>query len=45
MASAIRSSRVEWQSSYTKASEDILPLLGERRMVGGEGIEPPTLSV
>ena len=33
------------QPSYAKATEGILPSLRERRMVGGEGIEPPTLSV
>lgn len=37
----------EWKlhPSYAKASAGILPSLRERRMVGSEGIEPPTLSV
>jgi hypothetical protein len=33
------------QPSFAKATEGILPSLRERRMVGSEGIEPPTLSV
>jgi hypothetical protein len=33
------------QSSFGKASEDIHARYRERRLVGGEGIEPPTLSV